>query len=979
MQTVNGNDSVSGAQDLRSAIRFALAAGAGAVASLGTQSAVAQTAPATKSADNQGLEEIIVTGTRIRRVDQESANPVITISHENIEQSGIANIGDLVARLPSVAGAAINPATNNGGGFGETNIELRGLDARRTLILVDGRRIGIVGSSDATDVSQIPISMVERVEVLKEGAGAIYGSDAIAGVVNFITRKDINGLELHADYGVTSRNDGAHNSVSATFGSSTDKMSFIVGGSVSKQDEVFAGNRDYSAHALYFYGGTSGVVVGGSSRVPTGRIFANPLGLLGSNGNPCGSLTRVAGAAGTSLNDYRCFQNPGDLFNYQPYNLIMTPLERSAVFSKVNYQVNDYADVYANVLVNRTHSGFHIAPLPFDSINDDITLSKDSIYNVFGIDFGGISGANPDFTLRTVAFGDRKSDTVSDSKIVNGGVKGKLAETGWNYDLNLSYSRLDQLANVTGYYAHAALQAAVGPSFIDPTTGAPTCGTPSAPISGCIPVNLFNPTAAGQDAAIKSVAADYNTNNTSTYKAIALDLNGKVYTLPAGDLQAAVGFEYNDRKGIFNADSIVQATPPLYLTCGLSQETCTGNTYGGYNSKQEYLELYIPVLKDQPGAHSLSLDYGLRHANYELFGSSTRSDFKLEYRPIKDLLIRGTYSQIFRVPTVNDIASSPVNSSITFNDPCTGLTTAEATGPNAANIAKACAGVIPDTNFAQPNGQITGLLEANANAKPETGSVTTYGFVWEPHQVSGLSLEVDAWSYTINDLITTLDPNYSIDQCITSGDPYYCSLVHRYTSGPNSGLILVFESPTFNIGSLKTDGFDFDVRYNLKDTRSGSWAFSADVTTVTKYDNIPAPGAAPDDKLGTYTTQFGNISKLRGLLTVGWNYKKFDALLTGRYLDKIVVPNPTRSGKDPTGVPYAPGTEPPLPIASQTYFDFEVGVALPHQVRFQLGVRNLTDKQAPVLYQNNVTNANTDVNTYDTLGRQYFATLGAKF
>ena len=977
MQTSHGDMSSSGNQDLRNAIRFALATGAGAMAALNAPAALA----ADESGESaKGLEEVVVTGTRIRRVEQETANPVITISHESIEQSGIANVGDLVARLPSVAGAAINPATNNGGGFGETNIELRGLDARRTLILLDGRRIGIVGNSDATDVSQIPISMIERVEVLKEGAGAIYGSDAIAGVVNFITRKDINGLELHADYGKTSRSDGAHNSVSATFGSSSDKMSFILGGSVSKQDPVFAGNRDYSAHALYFYGGTSGVVVGGSSRVPTGRIFL-PAGSALRTQYGCSSITRSAGAAGTAPGDYRCFQNPADLFNYQPYNLIMTPLERSAVFSKVNYEINDYADVYANVLVNRTHSGFHIAPLPFDSINDDITLSANSIYNIFGIDFGGISGANPDFTLRTVAFGDRKSDTVSDSKIVNFGVKGKLAETGWNWDLNLSYSRLDQLANVTGYYAHAALQAAVGPSFIDPATGDPTCGTLASPISGCIPVNLFNPTAAGQDAAIRAVAADYNTNNTSTYKAAALDLNGKVYALPAGDLQAAVGFEYNDRRGIFNADSIVQATPPLYLTCGLSQETCTGNTNGGYNSKQEYLELLIPLLKDMPAAHSLSLDYGLRHADYELFGSSTRSDFKIEYRPINDLLVRGTYSQIFRVPTVTDIAASPVNSSITFNDPCTALTAAAATGPNAANIALACAGVVPDSvpPFSEPNGQITGLLESNPNTKPETGSVTTYGFVWEPQQVSGLSLEVDAWNYKIDGLITTLDPNYSIAQCLSSGNPFYCGLVHRYTSGPNSGQILVFESPTFNIGSLKTNGIDFDVRYNLKDTPIGSFAFTVDITSVTKYENIPAPGVAPDDKLGTYTTQFGNISKLRGLLTIGWNYKEFDALLTGRYLDKIVVPHPTRSGKDPTGALYPPGAEPPLPIPSQTYFDLEVGVSLPHQVRFQLGVRNLTDKQAPVLYQNNVTNANTDVNTYDTLGRQYFASLGAKF
>jgi len=977
MQTLNGNDSGSSVADLRNAIRFALTAGAGAVASLGAQQAGAQTAPAAKATDSQVLEEVVVTGSRIRRVDQETANPVITITHETIEQSGIANVGDLVARLPSVAGAAINPATNNGGGFGETNIELRGLNAKRTLILVDGRRLGLVGNSDATDVSQIPISMVERVEVLKEGAGAVYGSDAIGGVVNFITRKDVNGLELHADYGRTSRHDGAHNTVSATFGGSTDKLNFILGGNVSKQEQVFSGARDFSKYALYFYGGTTGVTKGGSSRVPTGRIFL-PKGSALRTQFGCSSVTRIASAPGSALADYRCFKVPGDLFNYQPYNLIMTPLERSALFSKVNYQINDYADVYANVLYNRTHSGFHIAPLPFDSVNDNIVLSKNSIYNQFGIDFGGISGANPDFTLRTIAFGDRKSDTVSDSTIVNGGVKGKLGETGWNWDLNLGYSRLDQLATVTGYYNHGALQAAVGPSFIDPITG-PTCGTVAAPISGCVPVNLFNPYTPDQVSAIKTVAASYNNNNTSLYKAASLDLNGKLFTLPAGDLQAAFGLEYNDRKGIFVADSQVRATPPLYLTCGLSQETCTGNTVGGYNSRQFYLELYAPLLKELPGVHALSLDYGVRYADYDLFGKSTRSDFKVEYRPIADLLVRGTYSQIFRVPTVTDIASSPANTSVTFNDPCTNLTTAQLTGPNGANYAKACQGVVPGSGFTEPNGQITGLNESNLHLKPETGSVTTYGLVWEPKQVSGLSLELDVWKYKINDLITLLDSNYSINQCLLTGSSTFCNLVHRYTSGPNSGQVLVFENPTYNLGELKTDGVDFGVRYKLLNTRVGTFEFTADVTNIGSYLNTPAPGSRPQEIVGTYSKQFGNYAKKRGLLSVAWTYSRYDALLTGRYIDSVKVNNPTRSGLDPTGKPYAPGAEPPLVVPSQEYFDLEFGVSLPYKTRFQLGVRNLADKQAPNLYQNNVVNSDTDVNTYDTLGRQYWAGISAKF
>lgn len=987
MKSSNGNVSNNAAVELRDAVRIALASGAGALAAFSASPAVSADAATATTAENQNLEEVIVTGTRIRRLDTETASPVVTITEKEIQQSGAVNIGDLVARLPAVAGAAVNPQTNNGGGFGETNIELRGLDARRTLILVDGRRLGLVGNSDATDVSQIPVAMIARVEVLKEGAGAIYGSDAIGGVVNFITRKDVQGLEVQANYGQTTESDGKVKTFTATFGTSTDNMNFIVGGSYSKQDEVFAGARDFSKFALYFYGGSTGISKGGSSRIPTGRIFVNPANILDtSTGKVCDpakqGLTRISTASGATNDaaNYRCYNSHGDAFNYQPFNLLMTPLERGALFSKVNFQVNDYVDTYLNVLYNRTHSGFHIAPLPFDSVVDNIVLSAQSIYNPFGVDLGGLTTGNPDFTLRTIAFGDRKSDTVSDSKILNGGAKGKIGESGWNWDLNLSYSRLDQHASVTGYYLHPGLQAAVGPSFLDPANGnAPTCGTPAAPISGCIPVNLFNPYSDTQTAAIQSVSTNYNTFLTSTYKAAGIDFNGKILTMPAGDLQAAVGYVHDDRYATFRADSIAIATPPLYLTCQLSNETCTGNTTGSYFSNQMYLELYVPLLKDLPAVHSLSFDYGVRYSNYQIFGSTTRSDFKLEYRPIRDLLVRGTYSQIFRVPTINDIAASPTNTSVTFNDPCTGLTSAQLSGPNGANYAKACQGVIPDTAFEQPNGQITGLITPNPKLTPETGHVYTYGVVWEPSQVQGLSLDIDFWNYEIDGLITQVDPNFSANQCLATGETKFCDLNHRYTSGANTGLILVFEQPTLNLGTLKTNGIDYGAGYNLKDTRAGGFNFRLDATYVSKYENAPGGVAAPIDALGTYSTQYGNIAQWRALANIGWSMKQFDALLSARYIDSIEVRHPSVCGCDPTGALYAPGTEPSLKIPSYTYYDLSFGVNLPYKTRFQAGLKNFTNKQAPILFQNNVTNANTDVNTYDTLGRQWWASVSAKF
>jgi outer membrane receptor protein involved in Fe transport len=714
------------------------------------------------------------------------------------------------------------------------------------------------------------------------------------------------------------------------------------------------------------------VTKGGSSRVPTGRIFDNPAGLIGSNGKPCSSVTRIASTNGSTLADYRCFNVPGDLFNYQPLNLLTTPVERSSFFGKGNYKINDDVEAYSSVTFTHSHSGFHEAPLPFDSLDDNITISKNSIYNPFGSDFGGNSGANPDFTLRTFLFGSRQSDTTEDSSDFNGGVKGKFWDTSWTWDLNTTYSRLQEHANISGYYYGSKLQAAVGPSFLD--NGVPTCGTMGSPISGCTPLNLFNQFAASNATALSGLSANYNTDYVYTYKAIDLDFTGTIWTLPAGDLQSAVGFEYNDRRGNSVADQIVQALPPLYLTCGLSQETCTGNAIGQYGSKQEYLELLVPILKDLPAVHSLNFDAGVRHNDYTLFGKSTKADFKVEYRPVRDLLVRGTFSQVLRVPTVNDIAAAPLNSSITFNDPCNGLTQA-AVNAN-PNLALACEGVPRNGTFKEPNGQITGLNESNPNLKPETGLVRTGGFVYEPSYASGLSLEVDYWNYHIEGLITTLDSNYSINQCVATGSPTFCGLVTRYpaSAGTNAGLIQAFANPSFNLGTLDTSGVDLGIKYALKNTPIGGFTFELDWTHTNNYTNTPAPGAVPQEIAGTYSRQFGNYAKNRGLAMVGWNWLGADALITERYIGSLLIPDPSVTGVTATGAPY-----PAYPIGSVLYTDLTLGYTFPTNTHLQLGIRNLSDKQPPIFYQNNVTNANTDVETYDTIGRQWWVGFTQKF
>jgi len=954
---------------ITNSVRFALATAATAsLSQLSMQTAMAQEQDQDAS---ESMEEVIVTGSRVRRLDTESASPIVTIDKASIEKSGVTTAGDLLQRLPTVSGAATNPAVNNGGGFGEANVELRGLDAKRTLVLLNGRRLGLVGASDATDINLIPVNLIERVDVLKEGAGAIYGSDAIAGVVNFITRKDVDGAELTASYGETGENDGKTQSVNLLWGTSGDNFRFSINGNYNKTEAVSAGDRAFSEFAMYFYSGS--IFPGGSSRVPTGRFYV-PAGTPGlpPNVSACASVTRVAGSPGTNLaSDYRCY-TPGDAYNYQPFNLIMTPQERGSIFANYEYDINEAVQLYAEVLYSRTSSGFQIAPLPFDSVADDVVISEDSYYNPFGYSFGGADGANPNLTVRLEALGNRFSSTSSDSKVAKLGARGPLFGSEWNYDALVGYSRLDQTNSVSGYLYQPGLSGAFGPSF-DAGGGVIQCGTPTNPIplGQCTPVNIFNLADPAQVTALGTISSGYDTDRAYTSKMASFAVDGKMFSMPAGDALVSVQADYTELHGDFNVDFMVTATPPLYLNCLLAQETCTGPNSGGYDVSEISAEVFLPLVKDVTGVQALNLTIGSRYSDYSLFGDTTNSTIKLEYRPVEDILLSGTFAEVFRAPTILDLYASPTNNSSTFADPCVGLTTARiAANPN---LTAACVGVIPNSGFSQPNGQVTGLLTANEELDPETGDVTTFGVTWQPGFLNNnFSIRVDYWKYTIDGVITQLDTNYSMDQCVATGDPQYCGLITRFgATTANPGQISVFLQPTRNLGTLETDGIDVGARYALRDTAAGNFNFTIDWTHINSYTNAP-PNAPVQEVAGTYDRQFGNYAENRATATVGWSMDKFDAQLGARFIDSIVLLLPSGGAVDPAD-------NPPLPIDSFVYLDLYFGYTINDSIKVSLSATNLSDEQPPLLYQNNVTNANTDVNTYDTLGRRYAISATYKF
>ncbi|HEY3657521.1 MAG TPA: TonB-dependent receptor [Steroidobacteraceae bacterium] len=963
---------------VRQAVGLAVGAAGAAAGSVGYISAAqaADQGPVAAAPDAT-LSEVVVTGSRIRTtVDEATAAPITVIDSATITATGFQTAGDLMQQLPGVSGAPTTPAVNNGGGFGESNVELRGLDAKRTLVLLDGRRIGVFGgpgTSGAVDINQIPLNIIDHVDVLKEGAGAVYGSDAIAGVVNFVTRKGVQDLELTGEYGRTTKNDGEHQSFGLMWGGSTDKLDFVISGNYNKQKAVYAGSRNFSKDSLYLYSGSSGRFVShaGSSRVPYGRASIPSTSPL-SAAYGCANVTRTPGTDGTSTADYTCLHGS---YNYQPFNLLMTPQERGAIFTSTTYHINDDVEIYASFLNNKTHSGFEIAPLPFDATADDVVISAANQYNPFGLDFGGLDLPNSNYRTRFVTLGDRFSKTNTDTKVVNFGLKGKLPVSDWQWDLNLSYNREDQKAQTFGYVYFPGLQNEVGPSFQNPD-GSWGCGTDAAhAIAGCTPINFFDLNSPATIAALKDLNTSYNTDSSSIYKAAALDFNGTVMTLPAGDLRAAVGFQYQDQKADYNTDYLIHAAAPLYIKCLISQEACSGDSAGGYSSKELYAEALVPILKDLPGVNLLNLDVGVRYSDYSLFGSTTKFQGKLEYKPVKDVLLRGTFAQVFRAPTLIDLYAAPLNTSATFSDPCYGSTPAAAAAN--PNLAKACNGAYQVVGgYSYPGtAQITGVITSNPNLKPETGHVWTTGFVVQVPFVPNLSVTADYWNYDIKNIITQLDPNYSIQQCLTSGAAQFCDLVHRYLTGNNQGQIEVFALPNVNLGELKTNGVDADINYKLSNTPVGSFKFDLSGTFINKYESISLPGSAPLEIAGTYDRQFGNYAKFRGLGQVQWSMLGFEGLFSVQYINHMVIKTPATQNEAIFGQP-----NPDLEIPSIIYFNMTLGYNVAAtKTKVQLGMQNIGDKQPPIMYQNNVTNANTDVSTYDTLGRRWFVSFLQKF
>lgn len=815
-------------------------------------------------------QAVEVTGSRIRIIDQETAQPVIKVTQEQIQATGLVTIADIVTALTSSGsptfdrGASLNSSRDQGGQY----INARNLGTQRLLVLVNGRR-WTSSVNGFTDLSTIPSSLVERIEVLKDGASAIYGSDAIAGVVNFILKKDFNGASTSAYYGRNQLGDGVTQTFDYTLGKADDRGSFLLNFSYQKQDPVFARSRDVSATSLPAPYQSAGFGGGPWGRIrdisPAGTATGMDM-ILKHTGGPAGD---GQGENSSLSGSYRTFTGaPEDLFNATSQMMFQQGGEVKTVFARGATTLPADVRFSSNIMFSDRVSENQIAGYPMNSLAQPgfpVYVDRASYFNPFGVSAVGEANAkNLFFFRRTIEVPRRTTnnnrlfhlDAVFDGEF-------NLGKNPWSWSVAYNFNKADGVATNYGNLNLVNLRSALGPSFAD-ASGAVFCGRPGAVITGCVPFNILGGPSASTPAALDYVMAVVQATYGSQVTSLQADLSGSVARLPAGDVQLALGAENREVRGY--------DMPGALDSAGLSTNLAGRATNQSYSVKEFYGELQIPLIKDAAWMKSASANVASRFSDYSNFGSTTNSKASLTLRPTRDFLVRGTFAQGFRAPTISDYAGGGSQSFDTYLDPCDTRFGAAASNPAVA--ASCLASGVPagfrqtlqsGAAIAASNGGqttvpfFTGV--GNANLQPETAITRTFGLVMSPSAIPRFSASVDWFDIDVSNRIAGLTANYILDQCLRLNVQDFCNRFTRDSSGKINSLT----RGNTNLGELQTSGYDVAMSYQLAPTAAGVFSARMESTFVTRFATKSTPTASFVESTNT-----PGLYKHRTNFTFGW-------------------------------------------------------------------------------------------------------------
>ncbi|CCG36583.1 TonB-dependent receptor [Xanthomonas citri pv. mangiferaeindicae] len=890
----------------------------------------------------QTLDQVNVTGTHLRRVDAETASPVVVIDRQRIEDSGQNTLGQLLQRLPMMAGFQAGPALNSGFSHGRALVSLRNLGPERTLVLVNGHRMAgpasSVASAPGVDVNAIPAAMVERVEVLTDGASSVYGSDAIGGVVNVILKDRYDGFAATVDYAQSTHGDANRRTLGLEWGKTWDRGGLILGLSRNSMNPVFNRDRSYAAKAVEYLDGQVSEIRGGNTRA----FLTEGRRVTPVDGVPPGPVGQDA---------FRPYQPATDSYNVYDAQYLITPIKRTNASLHGSFDFTPGVQGYMDVFWTRSKT---ISRL--DAYAMEMQDAVDNYYNPFG-------DALDRYLLRSTQANTRVYTSTMFQTNVVAGLRGRVDGSSWQWDAAAGYARYEDTLVRTGFSITSALNSAVGASFLD-SDGVVKCGAPGAVIAGCTPINIFNPDDPATIAALRGTQRPVDLIDESQMRFGDISANGDLFKLPAGMVQAAVGLVYRTNKFAQGTTSDVAAAD-ADGNCDYN-DGCILKQGREESVREAYAELLVPLLRDAPFANVLNLNLGSRYSNYDAWGNTTNSKVAIEWRPIANLLVRATGSQVFRAPALGDLYGSPYNSVVDntgdFEDPCTGFTGA----PNPA-----CANVPNDgsyTNTAQFNVVTSGANNVGFKLKPERGRSYNVGLVYDPDRVRGLSLNVDSWRVVLDDMLTGVGLQQVVSDCFDGSEAAFCPLIQRDANGQLTRVSVPF---AYNSGKVDIRGYDAGIHYTLADTAWGTFAMGLDATFFSSYHFA----GDPHNYVGE-NSSWGNMPRWRAVANLAWDNGPWHASWNTRYLGRTVNGSEYEDFCADTN---ADGSCAYFRIGSVVYHDASLSrkIASLHST-LAVGIDNLGDRKPPRFYSYSNA-ANTEASTYDTLGRYVWSRLRVEF
>jgi outer membrane receptor protein involved in Fe transport len=992
-------------------VRRVLLLSALATAGVGVQ-ALAQEQEQQESPEGEALETVTVTGSRISQPNLTAISPVTAVTSEEFKLQGTTRVEDLVNNLPQ-AFADFGGSLSNGA-TGAATVNLRGLGSQRTLVLINGRRLmpgdPTQNGNAAPDLNQIPSALVERLEVLTGGASAVYGADAVAGVVNFIMNDKFDGLRFDAQYNLN-QHDNDNDDIAArvqarnfrlpdsnvTDGYTKD-FTFMAGVNTEDRrgnatvyvgyrelDPITQDQRDFSACSL----------ASSAAGVPNGQFTCG------------GSGTTAPARFLTSDGDFTIGANnqlvpftAANQFNFAPTNYYQRPNERKTAGLFAHYDVSDATRVYTEFMFMDDRTLAQIAPSgaflgsgvgtppffgrylvncnnPYLSasmvqefcINEGLTLNDDTL-----IDIG----------RRNVEGGSRISDLKHTSFRALVGAKGDLAE-GWTYDAyglygttNYNQVYLNDFSLTRLGRALTAVRSPADPNNIVCRVNADTDASNDDP--NCVPYNIFQNGGVTPEAlAYLQVPGfqDGATTQTVVSASVSGDLTRNNVKTPWSDtgLGVAVGVEYRQEESDLRADAGFQANDLL------GQGAPTLNTSGSFDVSELFMEARLPIATDKPFAKLLSAEVGYRYSDYSLGFSTDTYKFGADWSPVDALRLRGSFQRAVRAPNIQELFLQPRVQLNGSTDPC--ASAALGTAPEASLTECARSGVTAaqyGNILANPAEQYNGLVGGNPNLDPESADTLSFGFVFQPEFLNGFSLAADYFNIQVDDIIGQIGQDFILTSCL-AGDLSYCDEVNR---APNGSLWLgsagFVNDPIINTGSLETSGVDLEANYRLTFGESGhQLSINLIGTLVDELVVQPLTGGPDYDCAGLY----GPVCQTP---TPEWRHKlrltyrsplNFDVSVSWRYIAATKL-DATSSDPDLARGVRATDRE----LGARGYLDL-AGTYEWKGIRARLGINNLLDKDPPLLGQSNCIptycNGNTFPQVYDTLGRYIFVGLTADF